>query len=344
MERLDITSAPEHPNIEASIHVARYAIAKELVAGKTVLDIACGQGYGSYLLKQAGAERVVGVDVSPETVERARANFSAPGLDFLAADAAEIGRLFPDGFFDVVVSLETIEHLTDPAAFLTSLKRAAKPNGAMVISCPNDHWYYPEDTLRNPFHVRKYRFEEFQQLAMGVLGNEVRWSLGSAFFGFGSTPLSIDDAYHQVPGSWMSYREIDGAFVVSGEPKLKLRPTNCSYFVGVWNAPKIVTGAAVFPLGMDDYVAMVRAQANEQTGFLEQSESPDPSVQRVLSLRLQASEAENSLLRERLHLATAENALLRGGHDRYVRMRNLIPRPLRSLLVKAARTFRGSAK
>jgi SAM-dependent methyltransferase len=348
LERLDITSAPGWPNIEASIHFARYAIAKALIEGKTVLDIACGEGYGSYLLKQAGAERVVGVDVSPEAIERARECFGVPGLEFLAADATAVEDHFPDKLFDVVVSLETIEHLTDPTAFLKSLRNVAKPNAVIIISCPNDHWHYPEDTQHNPFHVRKYGFEEFQQLTTSVLGNDVRWSLGTAFFGFGSTPLSVDNDYLAVPGSWMSYREIDGAFIVSGEPNLKLSPSNCSYFVGIWNAAEIATGAAVSPISMDDYVLMVRAQAGVQTPFAEQSAADPQRQQRSLELRLQAAQAENELMRERIHLLHVANDQLRIAnedlrvvHDRYVRIRNLIPQWMRSLLVRTLRIIRG---
>ena len=315
MERLDITLAPEHSNIEAAIHFARYAIAKSFVEGKKVLDIACGEGYGSYLLKQAGAKQVVGVDVSPQTIERARASFVAPGLEYLSADATDVSSIFPNEFFDVVVSLETIEHLTDPAAFLRSLKMMAKPGAVIIISCPNDHWYYPEEAQHNPFHIAKYRFEEFQQLAGSILGKDVQWSLGTAFFGFGSTPLSVGNDYLTVPGSWMSYREIDGAFLVSGEDNLKLSPANCSYFVGVWNAVEIATGAAVFPISMDDYVLMVRAQAGAQVSFAEQSEANPRRQQRNLGLRLQAVQAENGLIRERLNTIRAEKGPLRAENE-----------------------------
>lgn len=324
MERLDLDTAPEQPNLEAAIHLARYAIAKRFVAGRKVLDIACGEGYGSHLLKAMGAARVVGVDLSPDTIARARARFGAPGLAFHAADATALGALFPDERFDVVVSFETLEHLTDPAAFLRALKAVAQPHAIILMSCPNDHWHYPDPDQRNPFHVRKYRFDEFRQLTESILGPEVQWSLGSALFGFGSTPLSVASGYQAIPDSWMAYRELDGAFLVSGERELQLSPSQSSYFVGLWNADAAATGAAVFPLRMDDYVQMVRA------------------TQLNLGLRLQATLAENALMRERLQALQEENRLMRTAHDRYVRLRNLLPQGLRRRLVRWLRLLRGS--
>lgn len=260
MERLDITAAPERPNIEASIHFARYAIAKNLVKGKKVLDLACGEGYGSFLLKQAGADHVVGVDVCLETVQRAQKAFGGVGLEFIAADASSIKEIFPSGGFDVVVSIETVEHLAVPESFLKALACVAGSDAVIIVSCPNDYWYFPDESLRNPHHLRKFRFEEFQRITTAALGNNVRWSLGTGVFGFGSTPLSVPGEFCRVPDSWMSYVDAGGGYLVSGESSLGLSPSNCSYFVGVWNAPTVSSGLAVFPVSMDDYVSMVEAQ------------------------------------------------------------------------------------
>ena len=404
MERLDIGVMPERPNIEAAIHFARYAIAKNLVKGKRVLDIACGEGYGSYLLKQAGAVHVTGVDVSKESVAKAENLFSGDGLEFKAADAASLDVLFAENDFDVVVSVETIEHLTDPKTFLENLKRLTKPEGVIILSCPNDHWYYPEDDQNNPYHQRKYRLDEFQKLSTEVLGSNVRWSVGTGVFGFGSTPLSSSETYSPVPGTWMSYMDVGASYLVNGGGELATSATQCSYFIGVWNAPYWTTGIAVFPLSMDDYAKMVVAQEKRDSDFdlheallsanAEQSRLQDElqlaqSDKRRLGLKWQASQAECEAIRETLFAANAEQSRLqdelqlaqsdkrrlglkwqasqaeceairetlfaakaeqsrlqdecetyRVGFHRYVRLRQILPAPVRSWIVKVVRLFR----
>lgn len=351
MERLDITSVPEMPNIEASIHFARYAIAMSLVKDKKVLDIACGEGYGSYLLKRAGAKEMVGVDVSADAINRARKSFEASGIEFVLADVATIEQRYSAECFDVVISCETIEHIENPDTYLQSLKKLAKKDALFIITCPNDYWYYPEDHQSNPYHLRKYRFKEFQQLAISVLGENVTWSIGTAVFGFGSTPLDVRQGYLSIPDSWMSFREIDGAYLVSGNEEQKFSDSNCSYFIGVWNAAEMPIGTAVFPVSMDCYSRMVPAM----DGGLPQRENISALDLRSARLHSQAAKAENEVLRERLQaykgdLHTLQSELevcrverdqMRVAHDRYVWMRSFVPQAIRTLMVKFVRMFHG---
>lgn len=314
MERLDITAAPERPNIEASIHFARYAIAKNLVKGKKVLDLACGEGYGSFLLKQAGADHVVGVDVCSETVQRAQRAFGGVGLEFIAADASSIKEIFPSGGFDVVVSIETVEHLAVPESFLKALAYVAGSDAVIIVSCPNDYWYFPDESLHNPYHLRKFRFEEFQRITTAALGNNVRWSLGTGVFGFGSTPLSVPGEFCRVPDSWMSYVDAGGGYLVSGESSLGLSPSNCSYFVGVWNAPTVSSGLAVFPVSMDDYASMVEAQEGglraARADSAELRFGLDARTKDVETLRsaLSATQSERNSLLDAVDLIRADHA------------------------------------
>lgn len=350
MERLDIKVAPERANIEAAIHFARYAIGKSLVKGKRVLDIACGEGYGSYLLKQAGAAYVVGVDVSAESVAKATHLFSCEGLEFKVADASSLGTLFSVNEFDVVISVETIEHLADPTSFLKDLKHVARLDGVIILSCPNDHWYYPKDDQSNPYHQRKYRLDEFQKLSTEVLGNNVYWSVGTGVFGFGSTPLTSRETFSSVPGSWMSYVDTVDSYLVNGEGELATSATQCSYYIGIWNAPYCPTGIAVFPLSMDGYASMViaqdkRLQAEYDTTLAALAHTSNDlqsalREKRRLALKWQASQSECEVIREALLLAIAERDTYRVGYLRYVRISRFIPASLRSLIVKAVRFFR----
>src|SRR5207249_9324746 len=103
-----------------------------LVPEKRVLDIACGEGYGSAALARAGAASVVGVDISAEACEHARRKY---GVD------ARVGRAdripLPAGSIDVIVSFETIEHVERPESFLNECVRVLAPGGALILSTPN---------------------------------------------------------------------------------------------------------------------------------------------------------------------------------------------------------------
>lgn len=104
------------------------------LSGKRVLDAGCGAGLLCEPLARLGAH-VTGVDAAPENIAAARAHAQAMGL---AIDyrQGELAALDLSGF-DLVCSLEVIEHVTDKAAFLGHLAEALSPEGLMVLSCPN---------------------------------------------------------------------------------------------------------------------------------------------------------------------------------------------------------------
>jgi SAM-dependent methyltransferase len=140
-------------------HVARYRFASKFVDRSRVLDIACGSGYGTALLKGAGAGEVVGVDLDPQAVEYARSRYGGPGVTFLEGDAASPPVSGP---FDTIVSFETIEHLEDPAGFCRACNDRLQPGGIFIVSTP---WRTAADGKpKNPFHLQEWRPEEFRRL------------------------------------------------------------------------------------------------------------------------------------------------------------------------------------
>ena len=145
-------------------HWHRYLFATPWVTGKQVLDIACGEGYGSYLLAQK-AVRVVGVDVHIETLQHASSTYLKNNLEFLRGECARI-PVDGQGIFDVVVSFETIEHLDTAAqqAFLLEVKRLLKPDGLFLVSTPNKLFYTSAPGTENPFHRQEYYIGEFRAL------------------------------------------------------------------------------------------------------------------------------------------------------------------------------------
>ncbi len=137
-------------------------IAGQLTGGR-VLDMACGEGYGSAALLAGGAEEVVGVDANPEAHEHARLRYVAPGLRF---ERGLIDGWQDGGSFDVIAFLQTIEHVRDPGAVLRHLGGLLADGGTAFISTPNVLTLAPSGAQKsdNPWHVREYRAHEFREL------------------------------------------------------------------------------------------------------------------------------------------------------------------------------------
>lgn len=146
------------PDVEAE-HMERYRYACRFVVGQKVVDIACGAGYGSRMLADAGAASVQGFDISPEAVEAAQAQYAAPNLNFAQGDAENLSGI-PSGTVDVVVSFETIEHLHHVDLYLAEISRILKPGGQYIVSTPDRRLASSRYPLtgkpNNPFHVVEY--------------------------------------------------------------------------------------------------------------------------------------------------------------------------------------------
>ena len=145
----------QHGELVHAEHLARYLVAARLAPGRRVLDVACGEGYGTEMLVRGGAQTATGVDLDGPTVKRARERYSA---EFHQADIAALS--FDDDSFDLVVSFETIEHVQDADAALSELGRVLAPGGLLLISTPNTHEYLVD----NEFHTREFSHEEFAAL------------------------------------------------------------------------------------------------------------------------------------------------------------------------------------
>ena len=138
-------------------HLVVYEWIAARCAGLDVVDMACGEGYGTGVLAQRAA-RVTGVDANPEAHAHAAAKYTAPGVRF--------ERDLVDRFSqpcDAVVFLQTIEHVEDPEAVLRHFKAMAD---VVYVSTPNVLTLAPEGAEKsgNPWHLKEYRAEEFADL------------------------------------------------------------------------------------------------------------------------------------------------------------------------------------
>ena len=141
-------------------HLTVYEWIAERVKGLDVVDMACGEGYGSAVLARRAA-RVTGVDANPEAHEHARARYTRPGLGF----ARELVETWAEPV-DAVVFLQTIEHVEDPGAILDHFKSILRPGGVVFVSTPNLLTLAGpgREKSDNPWHVKEYRADEFREL------------------------------------------------------------------------------------------------------------------------------------------------------------------------------------
>lgn len=142
-------------------HLHRYAFAQNFIAGKEVLDIASGEGYGSNLMAKV-AKSVTGVDISHEAVAHAKRKYVKNNLTYVQGSAAQIP--LESERFDVVVSFETIEHHDQHEEMMSEIKRVLRKGGLLIISSPDKKNYTDLPKAKNEFHVKELYTHEFKDL------------------------------------------------------------------------------------------------------------------------------------------------------------------------------------
>ncbi|QXO93523.1 methyltransferase domain-containing protein [Methanospirillum purgamenti] len=167
-------------------HLHRYAFASHLVRGKDVLDLASGEGYGSYILARE-ASKVVGIDIDPESVRHAENRYFKANLEYIQGSICNV-PIPGEGLFDVIVCFEAMEHIENHEQLVSEIKRLLKKDGLIIISTPNKQVYTDEPDYHNPFHVKELYFNEFKHLLKNyfsdvaffgqrVLAGSLLWSL-----------------------------------------------------------------------------------------------------------------------------------------------------------------------
>lgn len=144
-------------------HVHRYdVVIKEMQGDETILDIACGTGFGSDMLAKYTKNQVIGGDIDKESIQDCRARWNKSNLKFEAVDGTNL--YYDDHHFDLVVSFETIEHTTEYRKMLSEFARVLKPKGTAFISTPNFPINSPTGVVTNPYHTQEFIFEELRDI------------------------------------------------------------------------------------------------------------------------------------------------------------------------------------
>jgi ubiquinone/menaquinone biosynthesis C-methylase UbiE len=163
------TTSPGHgvperidPLMEAegivAYHLKKYEFARNQIGG-TVLDVACGVGYGTDFLS-AACDRTIGVEIADEAIAIARSRYLNDLLWFVQGDAEQLP--FPDACAEAVTCFEGIEHFADPARHLAEVARVLRPEGSYFVSTPHPGGHVHGDD--NPFHLHEFELAEFEAI------------------------------------------------------------------------------------------------------------------------------------------------------------------------------------
>lgn len=162
MERIDPESlmADEATGSETlQLHLARYHYAGRFLLPGRVADLACGIGYGSYLLATdygKDIQELIAADIDEASIRCARERYAHPAIRFMRADAYSFNA---GGPIQNVVSLETIEHLADPALFVKQVGQQLVKGGRFIASAP-----VTPSMDANPYHLQDFTVRSFKHL------------------------------------------------------------------------------------------------------------------------------------------------------------------------------------
>jgi SAM-dependent methyltransferase len=208
------------PGTEGEIayeHWHRYFFARRFLAGRRVLDVACGEGYGSALLSDV-ASSVVGVDIDAATVTHARTNYaSRANLSFLEGSITALS--LPPASVDAIVSFETVEHLdaADQRLMIAELAQVLAPGGLVLLSSPNRPEYSDARNYTNPFHRQELDRDELAKLIDPAFPAQ-HWYRQRRYFGSALWAEQAGDAFEAwsagVEGSGRAKMPVAMYFVV----------------------------------------------------------------------------------------------------------------------------------
>jgi SAM-dependent methyltransferase len=164
-ETLPLTGERTVPGVPAENywfrrHEVAYQFAIPFVTGRSVLEVGCGEGYGTALLA-AAADRILGVDYDAQTVTHACRTY--PEASFIRANLAALP--VGSGAVEVVATLQVIEHVWNHPEFVRECLRVLRPGGLLLVTTPNRLTFSPGlEGPVNPFHTHEFTAAELVDL------------------------------------------------------------------------------------------------------------------------------------------------------------------------------------
>lgn len=151
-------------------HLSAYEYAAQFVKEKKVLELGCGEGYGTVLLAQS-ASKICALDYSKTAIEKAKKNYQVNNLEFICRDVNRLN--FEPDSFEVIVAFQFIEHLKKPEPIFLSISNLLKSPGIFLSSTPNKK----ASLVQQPYHFKEYDKDELQQTLKNYFANVAIYGL-----------------------------------------------------------------------------------------------------------------------------------------------------------------------
>jgi len=182
----DITKTGERiipENIETSAeyllylrHLFAYEFARSIIPKDSlVLEVGCGEGYGTNFLSQC-VEKVVGLDIDDKTINHASNKYCSQNCIFKTYNGSKIP--FKDNTFDTIISFQVIEHIQDDKKYISEMRRVLKPSSPCILTTPNrEYRLAPGQRPWNRFHVREYSTHSLKELLDTMFYDVTIWGI-----------------------------------------------------------------------------------------------------------------------------------------------------------------------
>lgn len=327
-------------------HVHRYRLSSMLASG-AVLDISCGIGYGSKIIKENNAvSSYLGIDISPSEIEYAKENFLSPEIEFSVGDICALD--FPGQTFDSIVCLETLEHLENPVSAVKELSRVLKEEGLLIGSVPQEAYEFRCESTYGPnvYHLHKFSKEALKSLLKTNFKSieivTVGVTLGTLVEGPSKNTTATD------------FQDLEGSFLFIASKKE----------IDIQRRIEQIKGLFLPALSMLEYdeelVVPLRKTIQDQETIIQNRNSLILKTESLVKDKEKAITSIEQLVREKDNLIEKQNALLKdreeciSSMDKMIKERDEAIQHIEGLLEKrweiiqeyevALQTLRGAIK
>lgn len=157
-------------------HLFAYKFTQDITSKDSfVLEVGCGEGYGTSFLSQNVA-KIIGLDIDNKTILHASKKYGSGNCIFKLYDGRNIP--YNDNTFDVVISFHVIEHIRDDINYISEIYRVLKKKGVLIITTPNRAYRLKLGQKPfNRFHVREYYLQELEKILKNKFSDVKLWGI-----------------------------------------------------------------------------------------------------------------------------------------------------------------------